>query len=509
MANPVYKTQRNLPKHEKYEKIYKSNELFWGLGIEHETYIESKHMLKISNKDLKKKRKPERYSVNYYSVYKPEILDNLFDLLPSEVSIPLLVNSHSLQSVDLKGNHKTLHDSLPKANPIFSGQTVFDYLKKNNLYFEKEYQKSYIFDGDTIEFMTQDFYNTTINKTISELKLIENTFEHELNNTLQDVSNTWFGKNGPFKISNCNWPFANYLTNIPNYAMFNNGTVHINITLPTILDSMSKPIDIDDFILKHKIYIRLIQWLEPLFVALYGSPDPWSNVSNRFAKGSQRLAVSRYISIGTYDTDKMQTGKLLTVNKKDLQCTDWMDEFYSKTDYVPLPEVGLDINFNKHYSHGVELRIFDGLTYNDIEDILQVLVYLADHSLSFSIVDDPRKSAMWHKLVVKCLLYGKDTIITYDEQVLLKKLFGLSYTISRDLPVADVYNGIINWLKIEYKNSLCANCFLKGKKPKTNNIDISNIIIENKDTKYILPQTNIVLNQVEVPIAPVRCFWCC
>jgi hypothetical protein len=501
MANPVVchniKINKlcNLSKHEKYENSYKPNELFWGLGIENETYLESKHVLKVTNKELQEKRKPERYSVNYYSVYKPEILDTLFDLLPADVSLPLLINAHSFQLVDLKGNHKTLYQSLPKPNPIFTGETLLDYLIKTNPeYFKKEYEKSYIFDGDTIEFMTQDFYNATIDKVIKEIKHIEYTFEKELNITLQDVSNTWFGINGPLKITHNNWPFASYLTNMNNYAMFNNGTIHINITLPTMLNSIGRPLDMIDFIAKHKIFIRIIQWIEPFFVALYGSPDPWSSISDRFAKGSQRLAVSRYISIGTYDTDKMQRGKILTVNKKDLVCKDWMDEFYSKTDYVPLSEVGLDINFNKHYSHGIELRIFDGLLFDDIEKIIKVLVGLADHSLSFNIFDDPRKSTIWHKLVVKCLLKGKEAIITYDEQVLLKKLFGLSYNISKDLPVTDVYNGISEWLSEQYKDGLCANCFIKGIQP---------------DKKISLEKS--INNQLSVEVASLssKRFWCC
>ena len=508
MANPVF----NLQKHEKYETSYKPNELFWGLGVENETYLESKHLLQICNKDLQEKRKSERYSINYYSVYKPEVLDNLFNLLSSEINLPLLINAHSFQSVDLNGNHKTLYQSLQKLNPIFNGQTLIDYLKeKNPGYFKSEYQKSYIFDGDTIEFVTQNFFNTTVTQVMNELTHIEETFEKELNNTLQDVSNTWFGRNGPFKITHCNWPFATYLTNISNYAMFNNGTIHINITLPTMLNSIGKPLDMDDFIAKHKIFIRLIQWLEPFFVALYGSPDPWSCISERFAKGSQRLAVSRYISIGTYDTDKMTKGKILTVNKKDLQCTDWMNEFYSKTDYVPLSEVGLDINFNKHYSHGIELRIFDGLIFDDINNILHVLVGLADHSLSFTIVDDPRKSPIWHKLVVKCLLKGKDAIISYDEQVLLKKLFGLSYTITSDLPVSDVYNGIREWLSEQYKDGLCRNCFIKGIKPDTSHLDYNNlnIVVENKDKKYINEISHNNILHVEVPIISTKRFWCC
>jgi hypothetical protein len=463
MATPL----RNLPKHEKYASAYKPNDLFWGLGVEHETYLESKHIFQVKREDLRSKRIPERYSHDYYEVYKPDILNGLFDLLPAEVPVPLLINSHSFQSVDLKGYHITTYENNPKPNPKFSGETLIEYLKRvHPTYFKGEHERAYIFDGDTVEFVSQDFYNATVDKVIAELDLAEKTFEKELATGLQDASNTWFGRNGPFKIASCNWPYASYLTNRNNYAMFNNGTIHINITLPTVLDASGRPCDMDEFTGQHKAFIRAIQWLEPFFVAMYGSPDPWSKVSPRFAKGSQRLAVSRYIGIGTYDTDKMPLGKILTVAKKDLAHLEWMDEFYSKTDYVPLASVGLDINFYKHYSHGVELRIFDALPLIDVEAILRVLVNLADHSLSYTFIRDPRKSSIWQGLVVKCLLQGKDAIITYDEQVVLDNVFGLNYPINGDLPVSEVYRCIVEWLAEQYVGGMCADCFFRGIVPK-------------------------------------------
>ena len=476
MANPL----RNLPKHEKYATAYKPSDLFWGLGVEHETYLESKLTFQVKREDLRTKRAPERYSHNYYEVYKKEVLEGLFNLLPPEINVPLLINSHSFQAVDLKGYHRSTLEATPKSNPNFSGQTLIEYLKTKSPYFAQEHEKAYIFDGDTVEFVSQDFYNATVDKVMTELKGAEEIFITELNVALQDVSNTWFGRNGPFKIASRNWPFASYLTNRHNYAMFNNGTIHINITLPTVLDASGIPSDMDDFIGQHKAFIRAIQWLEPFFVAMYGSPDPWAKIGDyykpgtegdwlkaeqRFAKGSQRLAISRYIGIGTYDTDKMPLGKILQVPKSSLQHIEWMDKFYSKTDYVPLAEVGLDINFYKHYSHGVELRIFDAMPYADIESILRILINVADHSLSYAFIRDPRKSSIWQDIVVKCLLQGRDAVITYDEQIVLENVFGMNYPINGDLPVRDVFEGIIGWLAEQYKNGMCANCFFRGIRP--------------------------------------------
>jgi hypothetical protein len=43
---------------------------------------------------------------------------------------------------------------------LFNGKILFDFIAEKDAYFKDEYMKSYIFDGDTIEFVTQNFYKT-------------------------------------------------------------------------------------------------------------------------------------------------------------------------------------------------------------------------------------------------------------------------------------------------------------------------------------------------------------
>ena len=62
---------RNLDKHRKYKTAYKPNDLYWGLGVEHETYIETNKLKQVSPKELKENRASERYCVNYYTIYNP------------------------------------------------------------------------------------------------------------------------------------------------------------------------------------------------------------------------------------------------------------------------------------------------------------------------------------------------------------------------------------------------------------------------------------------------------
>ena len=518
---------RNLPKHQKYAEMYKAGDVYWGLGIEHETYVETPQRLTVSRDDLRLKRRAERYSVNYYSVYKPAVLDSLFALLPPTVEVPVLANAHTLQAVDLAGEHRTTYEAVPKPNPKFSGRSVIEFLKERRPdYFAAEYEGAYIFDGDTVEFVSQNFYCATVDQAVQELELAEAEFERELAVAMADASGSWLAGRGPFRLASRNWPWACYLTNRSNYAMFNNGTIHINMTLPTVLDASGAVADMEEFTNNHRMFIRAIQWLEPLWVALYGSPDPWSAVSPRFAKGSQRLAVSRYIGLGTYDTDAMPVGKILTVNRAGLVGCDWMTGFYEKTDYVPLAEVGLDINFNKHHSHGVELRIFDQMPLADVSAVCRVLVSLADVAMGSLLVRDPRKSACWQGLAGRCLLEGRDTVITAEEQAAVAGALGLACAGSGPKPVADFYKDLVGRLATAHGGGMCADAFLRGVRPRKGKFGLLPAIKmlpvlrfgpkvgESDAVKADAVKADAVVSAAELPSVPVvgstaRRFWCC
>ncbi len=57
-----------LNKHKKYAPLYKPNDVYWGLGIECEAYIETD--AETVTGDFFKNQKQERYSVDYFKSYK-------------------------------------------------------------------------------------------------------------------------------------------------------------------------------------------------------------------------------------------------------------------------------------------------------------------------------------------------------------------------------------------------------------------------------------------------------
>lgn len=518
---------RNLDKYHKYETLYKPNDFYWGLGIEHETYLETSKLKQISLKELKENRIPERYSVDYYSVYSKEYLNKALDGLfknDQKILLPILVNSHTFQKTDINGEHKMTFERIPKPNPDFNGKTIFEWMiQQNPDVFQQDYNTKYIFDGDTIEFITQKFYKSTVNNVIDELILIENNFMRAFNSLPREgILKTYC----PLQIAQKNYPFACYLTNLKNNAMFNNGTIHINITLPTKLNDKAGIADFELFKKQHQNFARVIQWISPLLVAKYGAYDPLSESKingEKYSAGSQRVAVSRYIGLGTFDTDNMPIGKILTIKKDKLENIDWYKSFHEKTDYTFLNEIGLDINFNKHYCHGIEFRILDSLPINDIKDILILFVHLADFSLDNNL-ENPIKSILWHRIAENCVHNGKGYLIDVSDQNELFRIFNLSYTSKEPLSAIDVIEIIEHNITEKYKNGLCNQCMITGnfiEKPTTNipisdipttNISISDILISDIPTPKLKP-----IDIKEVPIVnseilkrkDKKYIWCC
>ena len=453
-----YLGKSSLEKHYKYEKSYKTNDLYWGIGIENEFYLEFDDYITFEKSKFLKNHKRERYSVDYYTNYKSEYIDEIFSLVAKNYDgkLPLLLNSHSMSQTDKLNNFKTLYTKLCEPNPKFNGETLWEFIIKNNKYLKDNFDKSFTFDGDTFEIITLNFYKATVDDVISEYK----KHKIELISNLQTVfkEHDIFTKYGKIDIMKNNHPFAIHLTNLNNVGIFNNGTIHFNITLPTMLDSNGLIVDKSKFISIHKNYIKLIQFFEPFFLCIYGSPDPFSSIkqcnynnSELFSSCSQRAAVSRYIGIGTYNTDVMKTGKLLfdNIDNFEIYTNDygWYKQYYKNCAYNQLETLGYDINFNKHYNHGVEIRFFDHITDdNIIKEILNYLVTLGDYSLNNNIITNPILSKNWNNIIVKCMKYGCNTVIDENELDMYSQIFSHTFV---NTNIIKLFYEIIDFISIQ------------------------------------------------------------
>jgi hypothetical protein len=170
--------------------------------------------------------------------------------------------------------------------------------------------------------------------------------------------------------------------------------------------------------------------LEPLLIAVYGSAEPFGEVSEDFARGSQRLTVSRYIGMGTFDTHTMPIGKILQIPRKGFK---WYDNLYSKIKYKTMEKIGLDINFNKHGAHGLELRFFDQMPTGSLKEVLENLVKIMDASLQLKeFPENPVENSIWQTCAEDSLYHGFGWKLTTEQQEILYKTFGIYHVIPKE-----------------------------------------------------------------------------
>jgi hypothetical protein len=454
--------KNHITKHIKYKDYYKPSTIYWGLGIENEIYLEFEKKIKIKKDFFLNNHVKERYSIDYYTNYKKEYLNDAFEHLsnyiPDTMYIPHLLNSHSFTKTDINNEPETLYKKVYDVNPNFSGKTLQKVLNEYDKYFSETYGNKWIFDGDSIEFTTVNFFNTNLNKTIKELKTYKTEFINKLNDAFDELN--IFKEYGEVKIMSKNYNFGIYRTNSNNVAMFNNGTMHYNITLPTELDKDGNIVDKLKFIKDHKNAIKIIQWLEPFIIAIYGSPDVFSKMpkyknSNLFSRSSQRCAISRYIGIGIYDTDNMEIGKILTCPYSKHPCNDleywWFTKFYKNNAYKMLDDIGYDINFNKHYNHGIEIRFFDHITdetniYESFEFIIYLMDYILDSNNKIEL-ENPIKNKIWNNIVLNTMIYGLSYNLSFEEIDIYNKIFNINI---RSTSIEDVYFEIYWNLMVKY-----------------------------------------------------------
>ncbi len=344
-----------------------------------------------------------------------------------------------------------------------------------------DYESNYVFDGDTIEFITQKLYKTTCQDCINELINYKSQFISQLNNFL---TNNNFPK---WKFPDINYGLVQFKTNPNNINMFNNGTYHINITMPTNLNDQGLINDRVKFIEQHRNAIKIIKWIEPFIIALYGSPDVFSfNDEFKYSAGSLRLTASRYVSIGTFDTKTMKIGKQLndikTIMPVYLNDKSWYNKIYNITDYKSGDNIGYDINYSKHLNSGIEFRILDFFPEIALKSLLDFLILLLDHSLQNDIKISCHESDEWHEFTKNSLLYGYTAHIPYKLVIALHKSLG--FPIINTSNISTYLLQLIDFLHNKYANSTCSKLMSPDmSKPILHNVN--QYMWENNYLQYI------------------------
>jgi hypothetical protein len=300
---------------------------------------------------------------------------------------------------------------------------------------------SIIFDGDTIEFVTKYYENRTIQESFNELKASKKIFLDRLNETKILP--------GPLTYPQYNIGINMFMSNQKKLVLFNNGTFHFHITLPTLTED-SRIVDYAAFDQAHHKAIYLLQWFEPLFIATLGSPDIMAVISDKFdmeekfAGGSMRNAMSRYTGVGTYHKS-MPKGKVLTfpveefrklLNFKKEENIWWRDRIESELCYELLSDVGLDFNREKLYQSGYEFRSFDEFPTEYLPEVLHAIVLISEHAQHEEEIEWASNNVIWNNLVFKTLTQGYKTEMTEEEKNEIVRVFKLPASLQNAL--ADV-----------------------------------------------------------------------
>ncbi len=476
-----------LEKHKRYLEHHVPGEVFWGLGIENETYLELYDGLQVPAEFVLHNQRRERYSVNYWTQFRPAALKAALTIWVKRntqtqpetqpetqtVRLPLLINGHTLTKCDPWGEHRTTYTMNPTPNPKCGKHTLAEMLEvlEPEVFGAASRDVWWCYDGDTVEFMTQAFRCATVPDVVQELVAAKARWLAALQRALAAMRCERLLK-GPVGWPTANHGFAVFLSNRRNVAIFNNGTYHINITAPSRLTKDGTIEDWPRFLHIHRQAARLFQWLSPFLVAVFGAGDPLAQVHRGFPAGSQRLAASRYVSVGTYDTRRMPRGKLLTTPVHEMtEPPRWWQEMYTarhqqvpRAAYVQLDAIGYDINFNKFMNHGLEFRIFDWFSEDRLEEVLEVLVWMMDRAMRVRRGADlpvPQDSAIWRRLLGNVVWEGASAILQSAELRVFAAVLGvpqLAHPFYR--PVWEAYAIVRDvWKKGDYRGP-CASYML-------------------------------------------------
>ena len=401
-------------KHMKYMNRYQTDEVFWGIGIENESYFMLTEKRDVSTFAALKHRS-ERYSVDYYNNFKSSALNHALEkaaTLPS-LTYPVYINAHTFQKTNTAGSHRTLYDKEGTVNPAFT-ESIHDVVMRESPAFRALYDESVVYDGDSIEFITQRFYKGTVQDCVTE-------WMHIKEETLRALS-PFFLKKGTLQYPDHNYGFVSFLTTWEkNLGICNTGTVHVNLTLPTQLrDGCIE--NKDAFAKAHLNLIECIQMVEPLLIACYGTPDILALIEPTagYSLGSLRVTRSRYISLQTFDTHAPVNGKLLLM-EKPADPAFWYNRL-KHTPYYLNPSIGYDVNFNKFKNHGIELRFFDWFPEELWPAVLNLFVLLAQHSMTREFCIHKER---YNSLIIACVMKGFTAILSVAEANVVLEELGL------------------------------------------------------------------------------------
>ena len=103
---------------------------YWGIGLENETYLQFEESLVVTGRFIREKMGRERYSIDYLKCYKKGSLEAALAAAfddSKNYRVSRMMNSHSLEKLDIKFQHKTIQSAPPLLdNPNYLGTSILE-----------------------------------------------------------------------------------------------------------------------------------------------------------------------------------------------------------------------------------------------------------------------------------------------------------------------------------------------------------------------------------------------
>lgn len=278
----------------------------WGLGIEHEFLpiikIKSgEDAVKIVKDLYHLENKNEKKSFTNEELKHLENIKEVIDKL-------LLANKPIYFYCNFTVNFDKYDSEYPFSNIEWTGKNYFYMIETKNLDFQNK----------KLDQVYEELKKNTDKIMLDLNEIIKKDSKLDLNFSIPNEGSVMFLTNkNQIKRKELKSMFGINGCNIDNYKVFTDttGSYHFWMTLPYNNSETDEHI-----IVKHQKACYLLQTIEPLLVAIYGSPDPRyqsNNTNKKYFAGTYRGAVNRFANYGSSQINKYSDKNELYTRSKD------------------------------------------------------------------------------------------------------------------------------------------------------------------------------------------------
>jgi hypothetical protein len=448
----------------------------WGLGIEHEYHLF--HIKKKKSNYVIFNSQEAMCSISRYtSICCRSNEDELFGSPIKHICCDIKKNNTSVTGCWPEENNKTIltkyeQNFLKNLEPFeYGGRPSCSQIPRIPI--------------NMVEITTTNYKNRTITSLVNELIKKEDTFLRILNknkNTKQKVKIYGQLKQYPYgHIKKCKVPlipthlrkYYHYMKDDKLVTSDYTGSYHLTITLP-----YKKNITLKKFINMHQEFGRQIQWIEPLLICAFFSPDLNSiGDGDKYTEGSYRVMNTGWGNFAGSDVRTLEEKNIDRYANIDSKWRKKLQKFQKELSKCEKGKLSSDLrtislNFKTTYNkilqrnqklykeaimkkgQGIEIRIFDHFPTQYIKNLLQIIIIIADNSFYTTYdknAEHVYNNKTWIKTMQNIMIQGWNSSISEEYINLLKKILDISFECDSNKGY-DILKCVVKSLFVKNKN---------------------------------------------------------